>query len=69
MCPENRALNKMMKEAFDREEKERAQVSACNWINVKYNTGSARRQGARKMLVSSPQPRLAELFDKVATLG
>ena len=42
-CPKNRELNKMMKEAFDREEKERAQVSAkARLFTTAFDTTSAK---------------------------
>ena len=43
-CPKNRELNKMMKEAFDREEKERAQVSSkARLSTTTFDTTSTKR--------------------------
>lgn len=66
MCPENRGLNKMMKEAFDREEKARAQVRAAGYIPSSRQRVLGDRALARCQSVCQ-RTRLAERFDKVAT--
>lgn len=54
-CAGNRELNKMMKEAFDREEKERAQVSGCTCTNRKFEAESVQRKAPLKVPVGPPK--------------
>lgn len=69
-CPDNRELNKMMKEAFDREEKERAQVSACATIQTTTSSHRVLEERALPCCQSVHQnKRVVELFDKGTTLA